>query len=718
MSIALAVLSLTSMAAFAQPRPPSEDLIAGPPGGPWRRLFLDATVVEQSSGLQRIFHQPRKHEANPVIRADRPWEQGAGATGPYLYGTVLWDEGRLRMWYHCQYRGAYLNCLAESADGISWTKPNLGLVTLDGSKDNNVCLGACQDPEENPPFKGQGECHNPGVIKRPWEQDPDRRYVLLCYGQEYRWARVAFSPDGLHWTFDPETRDRALFASSDVLNFFWDPYRSRYVGTWKAGSRRGRAAGVVLSDDALNWRKPVEEPVFLADDLDPDATQVYGMPVFPYQGLYIGLPWIYNARWFKYGGYTDERLYESELDSPCTMDVQLAWSWDLINWTRPPLREPFIPRGEEGRFDSHMNYTARSPVQVGDELYFYYGGFDGPHNARTVRANIGLAVLRLDGFCSLRAGDDEGFFISRREPMTVPRVTINARTGQDGYVLAELLDPNGRVIPGFAREDCIGFAGDSVRHVLRWRTERLPEDTPAPDKKVRFILRNADLYSYLPDQTPAPLSVIYDPAANGGLLPGDPAIDASQRFETNGDPAGFSMATEGELTFVDLHSVAERKTQACYSRSDTWTDEQDWVLEAWMRVVDQGDEPIYGLAIQMRRDYGAAVGIYLREGEVGLVTHREHDYRTLGVVPVDTTDAFHWYRMTHTGGPDGTVTLLVDGRQIASVPYAELDRRVSAGWNVVFGPNASHREGRLQVARLGYRTGSAEVLLGPVGQDE
>ena len=34
---------------------PSQDLIAGRPAGPWRRLFLDAMVVEQQEGLQRVF---------------------------------------------------------------------------------------------------------------------------------------------------------------------------------------------------------------------------------------------------------------------------------------------------------------------------------------------------------------------------------------------------------------------------------------------------------------------------------------------------------------------------------------------------------------------------------------------------------------------------------------------------------------------------------------
>ncbi len=713
--ITTACLALLAVAALAQPQPPTEDLLAGRPGGPWRRLFLDAAVVEQQSRLERLFHPATKHPASPVIRADKPWEKGAGFGGPYLYGTVLWDEGKLRMWYHTQYGGAYLNCLAESVDGITWTKPNLGLVEFNGSQENNLVIGAGTDPAGNPPFKGEGECHNPSVIKRPWETDPAKRYVLFCYGQEYRWARLAFSPDGLRWTFPPESREKGLFSSSDVLSFFWDPYALRYVGTWKSSNRRGRAVGVVWSRDGLTWEKPMDAPVFVADDLDPEATQVYGMPVFPYQGLYLGLPWIYNARWFRYGGYSDERLYEAELGSPCTIDAQFAWSWDLLNWTRPPQRLPFIPRGEPGQFDSGMIFTARAPVQVGDELYVYYGGFDGTHNAERATACVGLATLRLDGFCSLHAGPAEGWLISRRERFQVPQVRINACTGPEGSVVAELLDRQDQVIPGFSRADCVPFRGDAVGHILTWRTERLPEAYLEGDKKIRFVLRNADLFSYLPDPTSGPVTVIYDPTANGGLLPSDPGLKPSQAFTREGKPEGHRVASVDGLTYLDLHSAAAEKTNACFSKSENWTDDQDWCLEAWIRVADPGDEPIYGLSVLMRPDYGQAAGIYLGADTVGVITHRQHEYRVLGQAPLDTTKAFHWYRLVHLGGATGEVTLAVDGAMLARVPYADLEMRMEAGWNVVFGPNASHREGRLHVAKLGYRIGSTEALFGPVG---
>ena len=716
------MVAAVSVAAAA---PPAEDSILGKSHGPWRRLFLDAMVVERHQGLERVFHAARKHEASPVIPFDKPWEgsQERG-TGPYLYGTVMWDEGKLRMWYHCYHRshGAYFNMYAESDDGLHWRKPSLGLVEFGGSRDNNLVITTSpKDAIEEPDlYRGGGKCHNPSVIKRPWEKATDRRYVLYCYAQEYRHARVAYSPDGLRWTFVRETARNALFSSSDVLNFFHDPYRSRYVCTLKAGSRRGRAAGVALSRDGVSWSKPCNTAVFVADDLDPDATQVYGMPVFPYQGLYIGLPWIYSARWFKSGSYTDQKLYEAERDSPCTMDVQLAWSWDLINWTRPPRRDPFIPRGGEGAFDSQMNYTARAPIQMGDELWFYYGGFSAPHNSSGAKSAIGLATLRIDGFCSMRADSKEGWLVSRREKMMVPKLSVNAQVRDGGYLTAEVLDKADTVIPGFSRNDCAQFTGDSVQHVLTWRATRFPSDRVREVKKIRFILKNADLYSYLPDlSVPAeavePATVIYDPATNGGLLPNHRKIAADQQFVCGGNPLGYRIVRDGDLVYLDLHSAAARRSQAACRRDHNWVDETDWCLEAWLRVVDKGDEPNYGLAISMRPDEGGRnVALYLSDEAVGFnSTSGPHGHRTLKTVPLNTTDGFHWHRMVHSGGANGKVALYVDGKELLSIPMSALYPRAGSGANIMFGPNAAHREGRIHVAKFGYRIGSTERLFGP-----
>ncbi|MDG1893968.1 MAG: hypothetical protein P8J37_03570, partial [Fuerstiella sp.] len=146
-----------------------------------------------------------------------------------------------------------------------------------------------------------------------------------------------------------------------------------------------------------------------------------------------------------------------------------------------------------------MIFTARRPVVVQDKLYFYYGGFDRVHDdTKGVQGAIGLPIIRLDGFCSMHAEDKEGWLISRREVFHMPQVDINAVTKDGGYIEAELLDRDNRVIPGFSRSECLRFQGDSVRGTIQWKTKSFPRKWRAKDKKIRFYVTNGDLYSYLP----------------------------------------------------------------------------------------------------------------------------------------------------------------------------------------------------------------------------
>ncbi len=62
------------------------------------------------------------------------------------YGTVI-NDGDLFRLYTRDGRGAKFDGdvtevtrYCESRDGIHWTKPKLGLIEIDGSKDNNVIL--------------------------------------------------------------------------------------------------------------------------------------------------------------------------------------------------------------------------------------------------------------------------------------------------------------------------------------------------------------------------------------------------------------------------------------------------------------------------------------------------------------------------------------------------------------------------------------------------
>jgi hypothetical protein len=67
-----------------------------------------------------------------------------------LYGTVLKQGDTFRMWYLGMHEPEIVKgqapgwwrpmCYAESKDGVTWTKPELGLVDFNGSKKNNICL--------------------------------------------------------------------------------------------------------------------------------------------------------------------------------------------------------------------------------------------------------------------------------------------------------------------------------------------------------------------------------------------------------------------------------------------------------------------------------------------------------------------------------------------------------------------------------------------------
>ena len=108
--------------------------------------------------------------------------------------------------------------------------------------------------------------------------------------------------------------------------------------------------GRSVSDDFVDWTEP--EVVLAPDDNDPPGLEFYGMPVFRYEGLYLGLPWAYHTH--------PEESYTRMAGSA---DVQLASSRDGIKWERVGDRAPFIPLGPPGTLDQGMGLL-RQPAAL------------------------------------------------------------------------------------------------------------------------------------------------------------------------------------------------------------------------------------------------------------------------------------------------------------------------------------------------------------------
>ena len=458
-----------------------------------RQLFLDLHHVTRMERLTRRLHQPERHPANPVLRGEHPWERFAS-----LYGTVLYDEGfgQFRMWYltgpassdmvTVRGRRALGNITllgyATSVDGVHWEKPSLGQVDFEGSKANSLV------------DIGRTNCEGIAVLRDERDPDPQRRYKgyywehggvdtfvthddgRLLWGEgdgDGMW--LSTSPDGIHWTDCPDNPVIPL-GSDTTQSLVWDPALEKYVAFGRIGAG-GRRVGRAESDDCIHFSEP--ELVFAPDELDEEGTQFYGMPLDLYEGLYLGMLWVYREG----------------VDG--TIDTALATSRDGVHWERVLDRQTFLSLGPEDSWEGGMARVCQNVIVRDETIYLYYGGVHGPHTGRKFkrverghRSAIGLATLRRDGFVSLDAGGDEGLVLTKPFRPEDNELHVNA-DARDGWLIAALTDDLGRPLEGFTSEP---LSQDTTDSSLRFERPL----TDLRDRQVRLLVRmaNASLYSY------------------------------------------------------------------------------------------------------------------------------------------------------------------------------------------------------------------------------
>jgi hypothetical protein len=184
--------------------------------------------------------------------------------------------------------------------------------------------------------------------------------------------------------------------------------------------------------------------------------------------------------------------------------VQLAVTRDLESWSRP-FRTPVIPPGKEGEWDAGMILTASQAIDVGDDVWLYYGGTNYTHGAPILygrdeakrgteySCSIGLAMWPKDRFVSADATASGGTLTTVPFRFSGRRLEINAVTKGDGEIRVELLDSAGRPLPEFAPSEPI--RGDNVRASVRFADAKLSMLIGKPIC-LRFHLRDAELYAF------------------------------------------------------------------------------------------------------------------------------------------------------------------------------------------------------------------------------
>ena len=454
-------------------------------------MFLDDYVIERTENITRRVNVALKH-GPPVIERDQPWEKGQ----IYLFGTPMYDreEQIFKMWYYCDGGAAY----ATSKDGLTWEKPELDVVLRDGKKTNMVMERAPRRGERGP-YGYLYEFFN--VIKDETDPDPTRRYkagflgIDFAYSGEFedpyhrgqrRGLGTAVSPDGIHWTLENEWASHEICDGMTCV--LWDRLKKRYVaygrtkvtpdkndGRW-AVHGWGRGVNRIESEDFRTWSKG--ELVMAADSKDPEGTEIYSLSVFPYEGVQVGLVQMFYGPPGQFG-----------------LDIQLAVSRDGRTFTRVEPRTPFIAEGPVGSWDRFNMSVGMPPIEVGDELWFYYSGRTrrhGPYNGKDTGpkvGRIGFAKIKRGRFVSLEASFDRGTVLTKPIKIEGSQVYLNADTTY-GLILVALLDDEGNLAD---REIWIRQKEGIEIPVFKPEVMR---KVAGRELRIRFTISNAQLYGF------------------------------------------------------------------------------------------------------------------------------------------------------------------------------------------------------------------------------
>jgi hypothetical protein len=458
-AVALIVCCLVSSARAGDQGPYQVGAAKGP------YFLVDSRVVEDRWLVERFVVAPVRAEKNPLITKAHDWE----GTGPHAGGSVVRDpvSGKLQMWYSVFNREAYDNrkpfsynvCYAESQDGLAWERPVLRVFDYKGSAENN-CIKLGTDKTQNIDV-----CLNPRPDRWPG------RYLSIH--NQKGGVFVSWSDDGR--TFQRLFETPAIAYHSDTHNnFVYDDMRDRWLLYCRHRAYAGyhkRRVSLQTSSDLEHWTH--EETILIPTETE--IPEYYGMTVFRRGDLFFGVVAIYNN--------------ETGL-----MHGELAWSGDGQHWDFLPTHPAFITLGEPGSWDGGMVLPMESPVEVGDELRFYYGGFQLDHHAAQNPCGIGLMTAERDRIAGLRPTTGEpGVVMTRPVPTANSRLTVNAKVA--GSITAELRTDNNKPIPGFEFADCVPVTKSGFAVPLTWKSGELAQ-TPEAFARIVFRLQNAELFTF------------------------------------------------------------------------------------------------------------------------------------------------------------------------------------------------------------------------------
>ncbi|MEO7600217.1 MAG: hypothetical protein ABIV50_14880 [Opitutus sp.] len=452
-----------------------------PPSGMLREiLFSPGNITEKKNCYDR-FEPLKKPTQNPVLRAERPWEQGGVNWGSVIRSR---SDRKFRFFYATDFPGAQegavlvdnsmqgknhcVVCYAESDDGLLWHRPPLNLFFRSEFPGNNIVLTWASYYNDAP-----------SVIEDVREPDPQRRYKLMMFHLDTKDSDLSgcclfVSPDGLHWKFTG-----TVLPSQDASCLWQDERTGRYYAFLKDRLGNNRSRMLAQSDDFKNWSEP--QWIITPDHGDHAGTNFYNQSAFTLCGRTLGFLNLYDL-------------------TTQTTWVELIESGDNHHWQRMPSRPRLLQPGAPGTYDSGGAYVGlAAPILVGDDYRYYYYASADRHDAADTGGNpaqkpsLAYATFPKNRLVGQQTEHDGAF-------ATLPFVCPGGRLFLNfictGEVSVAIKRPGyGGDYAGYTTSDCVPVTGDSLRREIVWKTQTNLDALKGKNIRLKITGRNVLAYS-------------------------------------------------------------------------------------------------------------------------------------------------------------------------------------------------------------------------------
>lgn len=456
--------------------------------GSRRELFIDRYLVDAlTGGVGMKLQAPQP--ANVALQHDAPWE------GRWtIYHTMIKDGDLYRLYYRGWpvSPGRAYTCYAESRDGVTFSKPDLGKCSFAGSTRNNIILADTGDT------RGHSIVHNfcPMLDTRPGVPESER-FKAMAGGSKVGMFALA-SADGIVWKLmseEPVVRHPSFaFDSQNVP--FWSEAEGRYLfyyRTWihdeVTGKHKIRWISRRTSDDFIHWSDAVE-----METGDAPIEQFYVNQTHPY----FRAPHLYIATAARF--WPGRRVItDTEGDSIDALPKYLNDCSDAVLMTSRGGRhydrtflESFVRPGfGPNNWVSRTNYPVLGVVPTGTAQMSLYMNRNYTLNSNCTER----CVLRTDGFASINASYAGGELVTPPLSFTGSSLTLNYATSAAGSIRVEIQSAEGTPLPGFALADAVEIIGDRIDDTVRWAGGSNVEALAGRPVRLRFVMKDADLYA-------------------------------------------------------------------------------------------------------------------------------------------------------------------------------------------------------------------------------